>query len=49
MYKPVYLVIANVSTERRAKVLQVRARDRREAINKARQAGAYLIKSVCKA
>lgn len=48
MYKPVYLVIASVSNERRAKVLQVRARDRHEAINKAQQQGAYKIKSVCR-
>jgi hypothetical protein len=47
MYKPVYTVVANVSEQRRAQVLQIRARDRREAITKARQQGAYLIKSIC--
>lgn len=46
MYKPVYLIIAKTSSSKRAQILQVRARDRHEAISKAQQQGAYQIKSV---
>lgn len=46
MYKPMYIIIANTSSTKRTEIMQVQARDRKEALKKAESKGAYRIKAI---